>query len=599
MKEYIRKEGRRNVMKNNFWMLKQVWKYTPGYVVWMVVEGVVWGMNHSVGIIYMQQLFDALGEHVPFYSAARGIAGYAVYLIFFYLFHHWYWQIYNPKIREKLHIAMHTDMFRQAVAIDLAKYDDPEFYNDFVWAMDQSFEHAVGLMEDTGKLINRIMASVTLTGVMFGVDSTMAVIIFLLAAVRIGLTLIQNKISLSYRTLLNPLERKESYIERVFRLPDYAKDLRVTHVTENLFDEYRDTVAQKRRITDSYGKRFAILDYIRSASEIAGESGLIILMLYKVMVTGEVGLGGFAVAVNASWKMVWFLRDMVERLLKYHEHGMFIEKMRCFMNSRPTIIGGALAAPAFESLEFRNVSFSYGTGERQKAAVSQVNLKISRGEKIAIVGYNGAGKTTLTKLVMRLYDPDEGEILYNGRNVKEYTLESIRQRMAAVFQDYRIFACSVGENVAGGRYDAQNAGKVLEALENSSFTGKLRSLPLGVETQLTREFENSGTQLSGGEQQKLAIARAFYKNADLIILDEPSSALDPDAEYELNQAVYEYAGSRTVIFISHRLSTTRHADRIYMFDSGKLVECGTHEELTAAGGRYAYMFRLQAEKYRE
>lgn len=599
MKEYIRKEGRRNVMKNNFWMLKQVWKYTPGYVVWMVVEGVVWGMNHSVGIIYMQQLFDALGEHVSFYSAARVIAGYAVYLIFFYLFHHWYWQIYNPKIREKLHIAMHTDMFRQAVAIDLAKYDDPEFYNDFVWAMDQSFEHAVGLMEDTGKLINRIMASVTLTGVMFGVDSTMAVIIFLLAAVRIGLTLIQNKISLSYRTLLNPLERKESYIERVFRLPDYAKDLRVTHVTENLFDEYRDTVAQKRRITDSYGKRFAILDYIRSASEIAGESGLIILMLYKVMVTGEVGLGGFAVAVNASWKMVWFLRDMVERLLKYHEHGMFIEKMRCFMNSRPTIIGGALAAPAFESLEFRNVSFSYGTGERQKAAVSQVNLKISRGEKIAIVGYNGAGKTTLTKLVMRLYDPDEGEILYNGRNVKEYTLESIRQRMAAVFQDYRIFACSVGENVAGGRYDAQNAGKVLEALENSSFTGKLRSLPLGVETQLTREFENSGTQLSGGEQQKLAIARAFYKNADLIILDEPSSALDPDAEYELNQAVYEYAGNRTVIFISHRLSTTRHADRIYMFDSGKLVECGTHEELTAAGGRYAHMFRLQAEKYRE
>lgn len=322
-------------------------------------------------------------------------------------------------------------------------------------------------------------------------------------------------------------------------------------------------------------------------------------MLYKVMVTGEVGLGGFAVAVNASWKMVWFLRDMVERLLKYHEHGMFIEKMRCFMNSRPTIIGGALAAPAFESLEFRNVSFSYGTGERQKAAVSQVNLKISRGEKIAIVGYNGAGKTTLTKLVMRLYDPDEGEIFYNGRNVKEYTLESIRQRMAAVFQDYRIFACSVGENVAGGRYDAQNAGKVLEALENSSFTGKLRSLPLGIETQLTREFENSGTQLSGGEQQKLAIARAFYKNADLIILDEPSSALDPDAEYELNQAVYEYAGNRTVIFISHRLSTTRHADRIYMFDSGKLVECGTHEELTAAGGRYAYMFRLQAEKYRE
>lgn len=132
-------------------------------------------------------------------------------------------------------------------------------------------------------------------------------------------------------------------------------------------------------------------------------------------------------------------------------------------NSRPTITGGTLAAPAFESLEFRNVSFSYSIGQKQKFAVSHVNLKISRGEKIAIVGYNGAGKTTLTKLIMRLYDPDEGEILYNGRNLKEYTLESIRHRMAAVFQDYRIFACSVGENVAGGRYDGQSAGKVLEA----------------------------------------------------------------------------------------------------------------------------------------
>ena len=204
---------------------------------------------------------------------------------------------------------------------------------------------------------------------------------------------------------------------------------------------------------------------------------------------------------------------------------------------------------------------------------------------------------------MRLYDPTEGCITYNGHDLREYDLDSLRARVAAVFQDYRIFAATVAENVVGGELASGQKGdeqreRVRAALIKSTFEDKLASLEKGIDTPLTREFEDDGVQLSGGEAQKIAIARAFYQDADLIILDEPSSALDPNAEYDLNRALYDYAEDKTVIFISHRLSTTRHADRIYMFDSGRLIETGSHEQLMEQNGRYAYMFNLQAENYR-
>ena len=201
--------------------------------------------------------------------------------------------------------------------------------------------------------------------------------------------------------------------------------------------------------------------------------------------------------------------------------------------------------------------------------------------------------------MLRLYDAKEGAVLYNGRDIKEYDIFSLHSHVAAVFQDYRIFAATIAENVAGGECRETDENIVKSALSKSTFTEKLNSLKEGIHTQLTREFYDNGTTLSGGEQQKVAIARAFYKDADLIILDEPSSALDPDAEYELNKAISDYAEDKTVVFISHRLSTTRHADRIYMFDGGHLIECGTHEELIEKNGKYAYMFNLQAENYRK
>jgi ATP-binding cassette subfamily B protein len=221
-----------------------------------------------------------------------------------------------------------------------------------------------------------------------------------------------------------------------------------------------------------------------------------------------------------------------------------------------------------------------------------VSLTIQPGEKIAVVGYNGAGKTTLAKLLMRLYDPADGEILLDGVNIKEYELAAYRRKIGAVFQDFQIFAATLYDNVAMdasiGRQESVRA-----ALAKSGFAD---SLPL--ETPLTREFLDDGTNLSGGESQKVAIARAFFKEADYMVFDEPSSALDPISEYNIYNAMREASAGKTVIFISHRLSSAKMADRIYMFENGQIIESGGHETLMASRGKYAEMFSMQAEKYK-
>lgn len=217
--------------------------------------------------------------------------------------------------------------------------------------------------------------------------------------------------------------------------------------------------------------------------------------------------------------------------------------------------------------------------------------------KIAIVGYNGAGKTTLIKLIMRLYDPNEGEILLNGVNIKEYDVEEYRRKIGTVFQDFKIFAATVKENVLLDFADTGSDEAVISSLEKSGFSDRLSTLSDSLSTDLTTEFEEKGVNLSGGEAQKLAVARVFYKNANLIILDEPSSALDPLAEYHLNRSMLHAAEHKSVVLISHRLSTTRLADRIYMLEQGRIIEEGTHAQLLAQGGKYAQMWRVQAGQY--
>lgn len=589
----------KNSFKNNVWMLKQIFECVPGLVITNIVFGVLWGVYDSVSTIYTKILLDNVTNGSAFITVLKIIIIYAAYTLLLVGYNTWFNHIFVPVNNEKLLIKLNVKLFRQAALLDLEKYDNPEFYNDFIWSLNEAYNRSVQILNDLRCIISRILGSITIFAVLFSIDRLIATIIFAGSLLRVFVSFYDNKLFRKISEENQPLFRKDEYIRRIHTLPDFAKDLKISHIGEVLSKEYEKNKLEKDKITLKYAFKKAFIRFINPAIPLIAETLIYIIMIYKVMITGTLTIGSIMVALSSIWRVSWFFRDIVTRFMKFHEHGIYIEKIITFVSSKPKITSGEKNADDFQSLEIKNLSFAYPNGKENPLALKNINLNIKKGEKIALVGYNGAGKTTLTKLIMRLYECTEGEILYNGTPLKEFDLTSLRGKIAAVFQDYRIFAGTIAENVVGGEYTGGNDRNIIKALEKSAFSEKLNKLKNGINTMLTREFSDDGTELSGGEKQKIAIARAFYKNADLIILDEPSSALDPNAEYELNKAITEYAKEKTVIFISHRLSTTRHADKIYMFGNGEIIESGTHEELIKLNGKYAYMFNLQAEKYRK
>ena len=292
-------------------------------------------------------------------------------------------------------------------------------------------------------------------------------------------------------------------------------------------------------------------------------------------------------------------------VIKSYEDSLYIANLKDFLEYEPAIDEmqeGVLPKACEESAEsssiltFSNVGFTY-LGQ-EKPVLHDISMTIRRNEKIAIVGHNGAGKTTFVKLLMRLYDVSEGEILYYGRNIRELDLPEYRKLYGTAFQDYQVFAMTVAENVLMRRPEGEaDYRKAEDCLKRAGVYEKICGLPHGMDTVMTKEFAEDGAVLSGGELQKIAVARAFAKEYQIAIFDEPSSALDPVAEYRLYENMLQGCADKTVLFISHRLSTAALADRIYLFENGRIVEQGSHEMLMGQNGKYADMFRKQAENY--
>ena len=604
------------VLRNTFRILEKIRRYTPEFFLFTILEGVLWGAINSSVSVFTVRLFNSLDKGTDFPNAARIIGMMAIFNLVAYTLDALYWQIIHPILFQKLNVRLHDELFRKARSVDLACYDDPEFYNDFVWSMEDAGARANEVLGDIGKLVNRVVACGTLFTLLFSIDPIVAAVLLASSLLATVFYQIGNRREYEHRKEEQPLWRKNDYFSRVFRLPEFAAELRTSQVTELFADKMEENCNEMIRIEKKYNKQYFLIYALGSSLTTNLVCLFINLYMFGRLLDGAVLIGSFAATIHAIWQVRWLLSDFVERMTKFPKHSLFLERYYGFLSYQPKITSGTLIPGEIEELTLENVSFAYDfsdkpkylyhesdyrapASEKQTEALKKINLSVQKGEKIAIVGYNGAGKTTLIKLLMRLYDPTSGRILCNGKDLREYDLEAYREQIGVVFQDYRVFATSIAQNVMNGPYDPEHdRDTVLRALEAAGFSDKLAKLPQGIDTVLTREFDEKGTNLSGGEAQKIAIARVFASPCKLVIMDEPSSALDPVAEYELNQSIMRYANDKTVIFISHRLSTTRMVDRIYMFDSGELIECGSHNELMAQGGKYAEMFNLQAEKYR-
>lgn len=595
-----KKNGEQISMKSVLFLLKYVQKYTPGYLaleLLLVIGNSVWDI--LVGMLYVKYLFDALEKGADYRQVLAVTFCMIGYRMVLTLYGKWMANVYRPKANLKLHERMQTKLYEKALQLDLASYDNTEFYNDFIWAIRESDTRAVKVLTDVCSLCSCVITLAGMGAVFAAIDWMAALVVLASSVLGFFVRTKANQIRYVKAKEMNPITRKLEYFTRVFYQNKYAKELRMGNMGALLQEDYEKTAEEKIACAKKYVPK---LIGISLASELITSVlfnvGLLGYLMWRYLTDAGFTLGDFSVGISATWKLFMRVNQLIGFLAQFQEHSIYAEKFRTFVTQKPQIINGTEKAEAFESLELRHVSFTYPFPEKNpKQVLSDVSFTLRKGEKIAIVGYNGAGKTTLTKLLMRLYDVTDGAIFYNGTDIRNYDISSFRAHIGSVFQDYKIFAATIGENVMGGTYTDAQKEAVESALTAAGFSEKYRKLPQKADTELTREFDEKGINLSGGEGQKIAIARAFAKNSDILILDEPSSALDPIAEYELNKTIEAAAKDRTVIFISHRLSTTRMADRIYLFDGGKITEQGNHEELMKQDGTYAKMFRVQAKKY--
>ena len=586
------------VWKNLWFMVQYVVKYIPSYIFVTLIEGVGRGFWHIFQILFTKYIFDSLEAGIDFYVLLSWALLWTAYQMIFELFNKWRLNVYVPKAKLVLHERIQSELYLKARNLDQSCYDDPEFYNDFIWAIRESDDRVAQIMENFGLFINRVICSGVVLGVLATLDLVITVFLFIALGIGFVINNILSKMQVQRDEEINPTNRKLEYIDRVFYLPDRAKELRQGRIAEYLHENYNNSVAEKIACLKKWFKKRIKFQIINDfLLDFLPSTVAMFYMMIRYILDPTLSLGAFTASLDAMSKLVWTINDIGSYFTKFNEHSMYIEKVKKFTEYEPKIVGESKDVPEFESLKVENLSFAYPFGEADAKILDNISFEIKKGEKIAFVGYNGAGKTTLIKLLMRLYDCSDGEILYNGQNIKTFVPENYREHIGAVFQDYKVFAATVAENVLGGAFDERDSDTVWSALEAASMAEKVRELPNGINSQLTTEFNADGVGLSGGESQKIALSRVFARPFELIIMDEPSSALDPVAEYELNNSILENAADKTVIFISHRLSTTQMADRIYMFDHGKIVEVGSHDSLMAIDGKYAEMYRVQAKKY--
>lgn len=597
------KQSAAMVWRNNWFLLKLMFCASPSFIIFMVMDSIRNQVSiffeHTYGIGYV---LEAAEFHYPFRQVAQFIlilaACITLGMVFAVVAGDYIQEKERPRVREKIKMLL----YEKTKELDLACYDNPEYYNEMVLAIsevDKQIDRCELFLRNTVSGITVFIS----TGIYFLIRDSFS-IVFAAASFIMAFAFNQlyNKSSFQIRMERNPHERKREYVKRVFYLNDYAKEVRlnpeIPGILFQTFEQANDAVysVEKRYA----GKRFFLGIMRRYVSNAFFSDVLYIsYLVFQAAVRGALSFSGVAILYNSFGRLKRGMSIFTDVYPFACESSLYIQKIRDFLSYEPQIQSAEGIEPAkgAREIELDGVSFAYN--KENDELLRDISLHILPGEKIALVGYNGAGKTTLVKLLMRLYDVDAGRILADGKDIRSYDVHKYRDSIGTVFQDFQIFAGSIRENVLLDVADGCDEGELRDSLTDSGLMERVEGMAKGLDTPLTTEFMEDGMNLSGGESQKLAIARVFYRKAGLMILDEPSSALDPIAEYQLNHAMLSATKDKTVIFISHRLSTTRLADRIIMLERGRIAEQGSHEQLLERNGKYARMWRVQAGAYIE
>jgi ATP-binding cassette, subfamily B, bacterial len=499
--------------------------------------------------------------------------------------------------RYTYHVSV--QVMQQAAQLDLTTYENPIFYDRLERARAQATDR-LAMIQQMGRLFQYTILTLIWSGVLIYRSPYM--ILLLIAGVLPSFFGETHFAFLGYAKNFRqtPAKRQMDYLRQVggskeaakelklFNLSDYLTD-RFKALSKNIYDE--DVALNRKKLT--WGGLLSLISTL-------GYYGAYVFAIYEAVAGRYPTIGVFSLITVAIQQSQSNFQQAFSTASGIADQALFLTDLIAFFDMKATVQSKPNALPAPRPIrrgfEFRNVSFAYPGTERR--VLKNFNFSLEPGERIALIGENGQGKTTVVKLITRLYDPTEGQILLDGVDLREYSLEDLHREMGVIFQDFMRYEMTARENIAVGRIDVPHTEEeIQDAAHKSLAEGVIAKMTDGYDQMLGRRFEG-GVDLSGGEWQKIALARAYLRNAQLLILDEPTAALDAKSELEVFERFAELTTGKMALLISHRFSTVRMADRIVVLEGGQLVEEGTHQQLMALGGRYAGMFEMQAASYR-
>jgi len=500
-------------------------------------------------------------------------------------------QIITDHIQDVLHA--------KSVEVDLEFYENPQYFDTLHRAQQEAPSRPSLLVNGLIKVAQSGLTLSAITALLFSFHWSVAVLLFAASAPGILVRLRFSHKLYRWQRDQTPSERMSWYYHWLLTGSEHAKEVRLFDLGALFRGRFRELRRTLRRERLSLLTRRSRAEFLAQAGAVLAIFGAYAFIAQRT-IAGMITLGGLVMYFQAFQRGQGYLQDILGGLAGLYENNLFLSYLDEFLSLKPAISAPAQPHPVPQPLQtgirFEHVSFRYSPGTRM--VLEDVSLTIKRGQVVALVGHNGSGKTTLAKLLCRLYDPASGTITLDGKDLRHFSVPELRREISVIFQDYAQYYLSAKENIwLGNIRIGPEDGRVIEAARNSGADEFIRRFPRAYETPLGKWFED-GEEISIGEWQKIALARAFLRDSQIIILDEPTSSLDAEAEYEVFRKFRELAAGRSAVLISHRFSTVRMADMIYVLEGGRIIEGGSHEDLLGKAGTYARLFELQARNYR-
>lgn len=492
-----------------------------------------------------------------------------------------------------------TDVIHSKSAeVDLVYYEDPDYYDTLHRAQQEAPYRPNHIIQALTQLGQSGISLIALAGLLFYLHWAVTLVLFV-AVLPVIIVKIRNADRLyEWKFRRTETERQTYEYHHMLTSGVHAKELRIYNLGDIFRKRYRDLREKLRNENLRLAKTRSVFDLVAQVAAIVALFGLLVFVILRTM-RGELTLGDMVMYYQAFQRAQTYLQDIMGGLAGLYEDSIFLSHFYNFLDLKSETAACQqckdVPRPMQDGITFENVSFMYS--EKGGNVLEDIDLKIHAGEVVALVGDNGAGKTTLAKLICRLYEPTGGRITLDGADFHDFDVKELRREIAVIFQDYVHYPLTVRENIWVGNTSLNpDDERVRAAAQFSAADAFISNLPEGYDTRLGKHF-GGGVEISIGEWQKVALARAFLRDAQMIILDEPTSALSPQSEYEVFQSFQKLIQGHSALLISHRFSTVRMADMIYVLDKGRIVERGPHEDLMKLNGYYAHMFNIQAQQY--